>query len=97
MNTGLLLVALLLPPAMYGLLVLIETDRANRRAVARVRAWNAHVDDAMRVSRGRHPTTIRCLVCPTNPIVDDPETHTRLVHSYRARGPEDSDWWAGRG
>lgn len=94
MRDVLLVAALLLALVAYGLIVLIEADRTNRRNVQRARAWNTHVTQAMTVAR--HPTGFRCLLCPTNPPVDDPETHTRLVHAYRARGPEDTDWWAAR-
>lgn len=40
------------------------------------------------------PHTLRCIVCPGAPFVDDIATHTRLCHQPRERAAEDSTEWS---
>lgn len=40
--------------------------------------------------------SMRCLVCPGTPLVDDFRTHTRLAHQPRAVAPEDRQSWGRR-
>lgn len=51
------------------------------------RSFDAHADDAIRLVR--HPSGLRCLVCDTR-VATDIATHTRLFHSHRATGVEDT-------
>lgn len=54
--------------------------------------WDEHVDTAMRAARGRHPSTLRCLVCNVD-VPTDMATHSALWHSPRPLGVEDrADW-----
>lgn len=56
--------------------------------------FDRHVDQALTVARPKG--LIFCLACPNHPRVDDPLTHSRLVHRDRALGPDDdADFLAG--
>lgn len=53
---------------------------------------------AVRAAReARAPIPVRCLLRPSAPRVDDPRTHSRLVHDRsRVRGVEDMPEWSAR-
>lgn len=49
-----------------------------------------------RLAARRMVPTVRCLVCPGGPVVEDFRTHSRLVHAPRVRAAEDHEEWGRR-
>lgn len=49
-----------------------------------------------RLAARRAVPSMRCLVCPDAPVVEDFRTHSRLVHQPRVTAPEDRQSWGRR-